>query len=113
MEGTDRAHWALAIASLCLSAVSTLASLVVVTALRRGLDQATPDHAALLVQVDPWFAVAVASFLAALALVVTWGLMGLLRRSPFSQGVAGAAPGGVGVAFVAVAWALSFYRQLG
>lgn len=111
-DRADRAHRALAFASLGLSALSIAASLVVVTALRRGLDRARPDHTALLMQVNPWYGAAIVSFVAALALVVAWGLLGLLRRSPLGQGVTGAAPAGVGLAFAFLAWALSLYRKL-
>lgn len=107
-----RVHRALGLASLALSALSIVASLVVVTVLRRGLGSATPDHAGLLGQVNPWYGAAIVSFLAALSLLVTWGLLGLLRRIPFGQGLASAAPAGLGLAFVAVAWALSLYRRL-
>jgi len=117
-EGPDasdrlgRVHQVLAVASLVLSGVSLLGSLVVVSVLRKGLDAAQPDHSGLLGQVNPWYAAAIGTFLAALLLLVAWGVLNL-RRAPVGQRGPGVVPAGVGLAFAGLAWAYSFYQRIG
>jgi hypothetical protein len=79
--------------------------------LRRRLAGDQPDHGAILAQVNPWYAAAIGTFLAAFILLVAWGVLNL-KRSPVGQRGPGVVPAGVGLAFAALAWAFSFYRRL-
>ncbi|HJQ92742.1 MAG TPA: hypothetical protein VJ874_00480 [Candidatus Thermoplasmatota archaeon] len=110
-DRVGRIHQVSAVASLVLSGVSILGSLFVVTVLRRGLAADPPDPSALLGQVNPWYVAAIGTFLAALILLVAWGVLNL-KRSPVGQRGPGVVPAGVGLAFAALAWAFSFYRKI-
>jgi hypothetical protein len=112
LGAADRAHRGLAAFAVATEGVSVVCSLAVVAILHRRLGRDTPLHEGSLALVNPWDLLAVWAMLAAVAALVLWGVIGL-RRPPVGHRMAGLGVAGALVAFVGVAWALSYYKSLG